>query len=267
MTRSRSVVASLVVLAAACSVPAHGGPPVDAPAADAPGTGRAPPDIVVILTDDLDETTLRDAEQRGWLPHIAALRAGGTTFTSSFVTLSLCCPSRASLLTGRYPHNTGVLSNKLPQGGVEVFDDRSTVAVWLQAAGYWTGHVGKYLNHYGKDGAAGAGALRSTYVPPGWSDWQATVDPSTYRMYDYTINDNGALVTYGASPADYQTDVLAGRAVDMIAGAPADAPLFLVVAPLAVHLEAAEDDPDERATVKPAPPPRPTPRSSAPDRC
>lgn len=208
---------------------------------------------MVVLTDDLDETTLRDAETRGWLPNISALRMEGTTFASSFVALSLCCPSRATFLTGRYPHNTRVLSNVMPEGGVDAFDDASTIAVWLENAGYFTGHVGKYLNHYGNGGATGVGALRDTYVPPGWNDWQATVDPTTYRMYDYTINDNGTLVTYGAAPSDYQTDVLAQRATEMIAAAPASKPLFLVVAPLAVHLEAAEDDPDERGNVRPAP--------------
>ena len=74
-------------------------------------TEQRPPNIVVIMADDLDETTLRDAESRGWLPHIAELRARGTTFDNSFVPLSLCCPSRSSFLTGLYPHNTGVLSN------------------------------------------------------------------------------------------------------------------------------------------------------------
>src|SRR5262245_54714598 len=123
-----------------------------------------PPNIVVIMADDLDETTLRDAESRGWLPHIAELRARGTTFDNSFVSLSLCCPSRASFLTGLYPHNTGVLTNEPPDGGVTAFDDSSTVATWLQSAGYFTGHVGKYLNHYGSGGARGKGrSARATF--------------------------------------------------------------------------------------------------------
>ena len=228
-------------------------------ATDASATRRQP-DIVVVMADDLDEGTLQDVERRGYMPHLAALREAGTSFESSFVTLSLCCPSRASFLTGRYPHNTGVLSNVMPEGSVEAFDDRDTLATWLTAAGYHTSHVGKYLNRYGRHGTEGVGALRSQYVPPGWSDWQVTIDPTTYSFYDYSINDNGTIVTYGGPPgvpggsaANYQTDVLADRAVSVIERTPADQPLFLVITPLAVHLEAAEEDEKARELVRPAP--------------
>lgn len=240
------------VAVAACGHPVA--PDRASPASSTLDAGATPPpDIVVILTDDLDERTLADAEARGWLPNLASLRNGGTTFTRSFVTLSLCCPSRASLLTGSYPHNTGVLSNKMPQGSVEAFDDTATLATWLQARGYFTAHIGKYLNRYGKLGIAGPGPLGSTYVPPGWSSWQATVDPTTYRLYDYTINHDGELIEYGSDPDDYQTDVLAARAAETIRAVPAGQPLFAVVTPLATHVEAAEDDDEARELIRPAP--------------
>ena len=91
-----------------------------------------------------------------------------------------------------------------------------TLATWLRDRGYYTGHVGKYLNLYGTNHDRDTPKDDPTYVPPGWDDWQALVDNSTYRMYDYTINDNGVLVDYGSAPADYQTDVLSMRAQEFI---------------------------------------------------
>lgn len=168
----------------------------------------------------------------------------GVTFANSFVTNSLCCPSRATFLSGRYSHNTGVLTNSLPLGGVTRFDDRRTLATWLQAAGYRTGYVGKYLNGYGNADLTGDGKFDVedlTYVPPGWRDWQALLDIglSTYRVYNYTINDNRTLVTHGNAPEDYQTDVLALRAARFIRDAEQvdDTPFFLTVMPLAPHVE------------------------------
>jgi arylsulfatase A-like enzyme len=102
----------------------------------------------------------------------------------------------------------------------------------LQDAQYHTGYVGKYLNAYGVD-------TPETYVPPGWNDWQATVGDSTYAMYSYTINDNGMLVKYGNKWSDYQTDVLAKRAVDYVKGRESNdaMPFFLYINPLAPHTD------------------------------
>jgi arylsulfatase A-like enzyme len=91
------------------------------------------------------------------------------------------------------------------------FHDQNTLPVWLQAAGYHTGYVGKYLNGYGSvdinhDGVEDIND--QTYIPPGWNDWHGLVDPSTYRVYNYTINDNGTLHTYGTAANAYQTTQL-----------------------------------------------------------
>jgi N-acetylglucosamine-6-sulfatase len=188
----------------------------------APAAAAPQPNVVVIMTDDMRLDDLRV------LTKTKALIGSGTTFSNSFVTAPLCCPSRASFLTGQYPHNNGVFSDDPPNGGYPALDHTNTLPVWLQAAGYYTSHIGKYLNGYGEDSPP-------TEVPAGWSDWQGLVDPSTYAMYGYTLNDNGELITYGDADADYQTDVLADRAVQTITEAAQRQPFFLSIAPVPPH--------------------------------
>jgi arylsulfatase A-like enzyme len=219
------------------------------------------PNIVVIMTDDLTVGQLNLAVRQGWMPNLKRYVIDrGTTFTKSFVSDSLCCPSRATFLTGQYPHNHGVLDNELPIGGVTKLNDNFTIATCLQKAGYRTGHVGKYLNRYGADQVKDNPTDDPTYVPPGWNHWQATVDPTTYKMYDYIINDNGNLIQYGSQPSDYQTDVLAMRSVGFIEESEIvnDAhPFFLVITPLAPHFEAGQGryqmNYGFQSTVRPAP--------------
>ncbi len=158
------------------------------------------------------------------------LGTDGTTFANAFASYPLCCPSRATFLTGQYSHNHKVEQNTPPLGGYGKLDNSNTLPLWLQSAGYHTAHIGKYLNGYGRDD--------QTEVPAGWSDWQGLVDPSTYYMYGYTVNDNGTLTAYGHAESDYQTDVLGNRAVDVIRErADEDSPFFLSIAPLAPHAE------------------------------
>ena len=217
---------------------------------------HAKPNLVVIMADDLDEATLAKAFDIGVLPHIgAALLAGGLRFSESFVSNPLCCPSRASFLTGRYAHNHGVLNITWdatnPQGTFAAFDDREHLGTWLQRAGYRTGVIGKFLNGYGYVPPLHCPQCDwMRYVPPGWDDWQVLPDygelngaggigyAGAYCMYNYTINDNGTLVTYGGADADYQTDVIAARAAGFVDAASADPrPFFLWLAPLAPHFE------------------------------
>jgi N-acetylglucosamine-6-sulfatase len=225
------------------------------------------PNIIVIMADDLDLRSLEAALTNNLMPHLRDnIVSNAYSFRNSFVTNSLCCPSRATFLTGQYSHNHGTLTNFMPTGGVVAFDDRSTLATWLQDGGYRTGYVGKYLNGYGwfhdlnRDGLINGQDL--LYIPPGWEDWQALLDLSTYQVYGYSINDNGTRVRYGFTAQDYQTDVLAGRAVDFIresAVAGATAPFFLYIAPLAPHDEISLFTPSKqysdvwRWTIRPAP--------------
>jgi N-acetylglucosamine-6-sulfatase len=189
------------------------------------------PNVVVVMTDD----------QRVWdmeaMPQTNRLLADeGTTFENAVATYPLCCPSRSTFLTGQYAHNHGVLGNAAPEGGYSKFDFANALGVWLQQAGYRTAHVGKQLNEYGA--ILDPGQAAEEPVPPGYDDWFALRDPSTYSMYNYTVQDNAARRAFGVLPEDYQTDVLANRAIeDIRQWAPEDEPFFVQLATSAVHWE------------------------------
>jgi arylsulfatase A-like enzyme len=164
--------------------------------------------VVVVMTDDQTLSTMSVMDQTQ-----ALLGDEGVTFERSFASFPLCCPSRATFLTGQYAHNHGVINNVGPNGGVNAFEDAETLPVWLQRAGYTTSAVGKYLNGY--DATLPVPGV----VPPGWDRWFGMVDPApptTYRYYDYDISVDGAIVEYGSQPEDYLTDVLSQRAVDQV---------------------------------------------------
>src|ERR687883_2117598 len=202
------------------------------------------PNILVFETDD------QTLAEMSVLPNVRRLIGDqGVTFDANVDSFSLCCPSRATLLTGQYSHNNGVRGNTAPQGGYYKLDSTNTLAVWLQKAGYYTAHVGKYLNQYG--------TRDPREIPPGWTDWHGSVDPSTYRYYGYTLNENGTLHTYCATPQPscYQTDVYRDKAVDIIrarAGGPA---WFMWVAFLANH-SGGPREPGDPQLGTPVPAPR-----------
>ncbi|HEY0638494.1 MAG TPA: sulfatase [Pseudonocardiaceae bacterium] len=219
--------ARVPVALAALAVAAALAPVTAAGAAAQPAPAR--PNLVVIMADDLDVSGMSALPRTREL-----LGANGTTFSNSFVSYPLCCPSRATYLTGQYPHNHDVMGNSPPDGGYEQLRGDETVPVWLSRAGYRTTHIGKYLNGYGVNDP--------TEIPPGWGEWHGTVDPTTYRMWGYTINNNGVPRTYGRQdvedPALYQTDVLRAFATDYVNRmAPQAAPFLLSFAPLAPHSE------------------------------
>jgi arylsulfatase A-like enzyme len=177
------------------------------------------PNVLVVLTDDQRWDTL------GYMPGVLdRLARRGVRFTEAFATTPLCAPSRASILTGRYAHHTGVTGNFFPGGGARAFDPTSTIATWLQAAGYRTGLFGKYLNGY--DALAPA-------VPPGWDAWHAFAGDGR-AFYGYTLAENGALSVYGTDEASYSTDVLRHRALAFLR-AEAEGPWFILYAPYAPH--------------------------------
>ena len=151
------------------------------------------------------------------------LVAKGTAFSEAFVVNPLCCPSRASTLTGRYSHSTGIYDNGGTYGGFAAFGDTSTLATWLHDAGYRTGLIGKYLNGYDD----------ASYVPPGWDRWTAFVGGANYL--DYSLSHDGVRVDHGTDDADYSTDVLAAEAAGFIGETPQDQPLFLAFTPFAPH--------------------------------
>ena len=147
---------------------------------DAPVQAIQHLNIVVIMLDDLDVESLDLMVEAGFMPNFQEhILDRGISFSETFVTNALCCPSRATYLTGQYAHNHKVLGNTLPKGSYgdggdgilwwDLFGDdeldgdfegeNETIAVWMQNAGYNTGYVGKYLNGYGKETAI-------DYVPP-----------------------------------------------------------------------------------------------------
>ncbi len=200
------------------------------------------PNILIVLTDDQTLESMRVMEKT-----LRLLGEEGTTFANSFVSYPLCCPSRATLLTGQYAHNHQVMGNVAPEGGYRRLNHKNTLPVWLRDAGYQTAHVGKYLNGY-----------RGPEVPAGWSRWFGLSDPHTYLMYGYKVIADGKKISFGQSPAEYQTDVLAARAEAMLRGFADNRvrngrPFFLSVAPVAPHTE--RSDEEGKGT-----PPRPAPR-------
>ena len=217
-------VLSLVCLVA-CSGSGTSAPRTSASPVRPPGRTN----VVVIMTDDQTTASLR------MMPEVNALLVRqGTTFANSYSSYPLCCPSRATYLTGQYAHNHGVRYNTPPYGGYQTFRDQSTTfPVALQDSGYTTIHIGKYLNGYGEQGP--------TTIPPGWNQWDASVDPSTYQYLGYTLNENGKLKKFGKSDSDYQTDVYRQMAVAAVRREVGDPkPFFLNLAVLAPHAEAPE---------------------------
>ncbi len=164
-----------------------------------PASGDDRPNLVLVYTDDLDTASMA---QLGGIRQVMAEE--GATFARSFVSYSLCCPSRATALTGRYSHNHGVYHNVPPTGGEPEFRrlgaDRSTLGTWLQDAGYRTAFIGKYMNGY-----------NDTYVPPGWDKWFARMG----RYTAYTMNDNGTTVSYDPA-TEHDTDLYARHSNDYI---------------------------------------------------
>jgi arylsulfatase A-like enzyme len=206
---------------------------------------QARPNVIVIETDDQTAESMRVMTNVNLL-----IGAPGATFENSFVNYSLCCPSRATFLTGQYAHNHGITSNRGTTGGFPGFEalhGDNNLAVWLQDGGYYTALIGKYFNRYGNDPP----------VPPGWSEWHAAA-PDDQDVYDYTLNNNGTLANYGQSNADFKQDVLTRQAVDFVnRRAPRAQPFFLWLTYTAPHWGTPDPSPnppfDCDKAAKPAP--------------
>lgn len=225
-----------------------------------PAGAAARSNVVLIQTDDqtLQQLYARDASGRPIMPNVLGQIAGrGVTFDRYYVTYPICCPSRASLLTGLYVHNHRVLINRPPFGYPAfrrsgAFD--YNLATWLQQAGYRTVHVGKFMNFYGD--------ADPTEVPPGWSEWETVVsEEGARRYYGATYDINGSLVGPlgdwdGLAPdspdcviarplargaCNYTTDIDTALAVDAIVDNPDPArPFFLQVDYTAPHMDLIE---------------------------
>lgn len=136
------------------------------------------PNIILVLTDD---QTL----DIGHMPYLSS-RTDWTSFTNAFENVSLCCPSRASILTGQYDTHHGVMNNTGSANG-QALDESNTLPVWLKSAGYTTGLVGKYLNGYPFQ--------RGPYIPPGWDTWDTFIYNAAYSR-----------TSCGRTPRQFSTD-------------------------------------------------------------
>jgi N-acetylglucosamine-6-sulfatase len=202
-----------------------------APAPAAAGPQR--PNIVVVTTDDQTLASMSATT----MPSVAGLsQIGATEFTDAVVTTPVCCPSRASLLTGQYAHNHGVLANTPGYGDLR--GKANTLPVWLRRAGYATAHVGKYLNRYVSS------VDERGEVAPGWDEWHTVLDPARkyVRYYGYRLAVNGEVERIGKRPRDYITRVINRRAARMVRKrVPRRKPLYLQVDHRAPHTEAGVD--------------------------
>ncbi|MGH9362923.1 MAG: sulfatase-like hydrolase/transferase, partial [Thermoanaerobaculia bacterium] len=152
----------------------------------APAAAAAPPNVVLLVLDDLDAAM----GGAGAMASASWLAALGTSFTRFFTSTPLCCPTRASLLTGQFAHNHGVLTAAPPLGGFARVLDSGLEDDALQEAGYRTALIGKYFNGYPR--AAGA-----SYVPPGWDEWLSPLWGAGFSYFDYEVNDNGRIAAWG----------------------------------------------------------------------
>jgi len=184
-----------------------------------PAASDRRPNVIVVLTDDQSWDTLGAIR---WLrEEIARPGSGWTSVPLAFATTPLCCPARATLLSGRYPRHTGVLRNT----DAARLDESRTLATWLQGAGYRTALVGKYLNGYPFG--------RLPYVPAGWDRFVAKRNESDATVYrDFDVVDQGSPLHVTDA---YATDWLAYRAVTFVRTTPPDQPFFLLFAPSAPH--------------------------------
>lgn len=187
------------------------------------------PNIVFILADDLSWDLINSR----FTPNIARLQKRGETFSRYFVADSLCCPSRATIFTGLFPHDTKVETNIGPTGGYQRFQseqlDQRTYAVAMRRRGYRASMLGKYLNGYGDPAMTSATAP----IPPGWSDWHVS-NSTGYFEFNYLLNDNGTFNTYGSTPSDYGVDVLGSDARSFITRSKGK-PFVMEVATFAPH--------------------------------
>jgi N-acetylglucosamine-6-sulfatase len=196
------------------------------PLSAAPARAEPRPNVVMVVTDDQALAQYGDRT----MPRTRRLLGGsGTTFTEAIVTTPLCCPSRATMITGQYGHNNGVLRNNY--GDLRAKDN--TLPVWLQEAGYTTIHVGKYMNRYA------AAVKPNTEVAPGWDEWHSVTTP---HYFDYELKVNGRAKSYGAAPKDYLGRVLTERSVRMVESyAPKRRPFYLQLDHFAPHDDAGVD--------------------------
>jgi N-acetylglucosamine-6-sulfatase len=215
----------LIATIAAVALWPAGGPP----RAEAQVFG-APPNIIVLLTDDQESRSMRVMKIVG-----KELKRKGVTMKGFYDNFPLCCPARTTIFTGQYAHNHEVLSNSPPDGGYGVFNELhgdNYLPLWLQAAGYQTSYIGKFENGYAEPDEYGT---TPADVPKGWNNWHVLA-PSRAQYFNYTLNNNGALRQYSEREEDYSTDVFTKKAKRFVrANAKSATPFYLELGYAAPH--------------------------------
>ena len=212
---------SVVPLAVALLVT---GSPVGADRGAAGDLGDSRPESPNVIVMMLDDATVDDVEQ---MPNVQRLLADqGITFTSFYAPFPQCCPARASALTGQYPHNHRVLDIKPPFGGFEAFDDRHTIATYLDP-GYRTGIFGKYLN----------GFDAQSQVSPGWDVFRVPVRGVYNYVGQRIMHEDGSL----EDVEGYLPSVHADQMMDFIEATPAGEPYLAYLGWVAPHNGSPED--------------------------
>jgi N-acetylglucosamine-6-sulfatase len=179
------------------------------------------PNVVLINTDDMNATDMFVMRNT-----LALLGAHGTTFSNSYVSYPLCCPSRATQLTGQYAHNHGVTTDQR----FTDLDSSNTLAVWLKRAKYRTAMVGKYLNGYG--------VVDPRQVPQGWKQWFGLTGGTEQKRYGFKLNENGKVHNYPRKPANYIDYILGAKVNGLLkAWAPSPKPFFIYYNPNNPHGE------------------------------
>ena len=172
-----------------------------------------PPNILIINTDDQ-----RSSETLAVMPKVRRLfQQAGTTYLNGMVTTPLCCPSRSSLFSGRFSHNTGILGNGFP-AEVAAFDQESTLQGYLHDGGYQTAMVGKFLT-----------TVSLMNSPRNWDHWAHTT--GGYRNVPFNVDGQFQRTTGYVSK--YMTQYSKTFLQDFEASD--DQPWLLYVAPQAPH--------------------------------
>ena len=184
------------------------------------GTGASErPNVLLVVTDDQPAATVRHMPKLN-----ETVGERGVSFGRAYLTDPLCCPSRATILSGKYTHNHGVTNNHHRKGGARKFREeglhRDTIGTRLERAGYATGYFGKWMNGY-----------EGRHVPPGWGRWFA-FSGDLNRPDSYEVNSDGRHRTF---PRELnETDLLKEKAEDFVEGH-RNEPWMAVVATHAPH--------------------------------
>jgi arylsulfatase A-like enzyme len=213
----------MVVLASAIFIAGATARPASMQAARAAEVRK--PNIIVVVADDQSIASLRYPIMPYFRSTLADPRERWTTFSHAFDNNPLCCPARATILTGQYSHHNGVWCVERGPHCGEALNERHTMATWLHTAGYRTGLFGKYLNYYPFD--------RGYYIPRGWDQWHAFLGSGGGTYYNYKMYENGRVTSYGVAPEDHSTVVVGTEASRFVSRA--RQPFFAYIATSSPH--------------------------------